>query len=891
MSFKYYNTWWIQSKKKLEELTEKDKDFLANYPKCNNRSIANKLVGGLYTEYALLVQQLDACLDQLCQPQKTITVRKLVEVAVSRLRELYNELRWINFSEYHVVDDTLVEMKLIPHDIEIIHPLLSYPRPYKIQQMINKIKRGEKIFDPQEVPAAPSEPQIVQSAKSVERTVESQELTDEKKSKKKARSKLNTAFILEKTDQLTPEQQVQKEHDEFLEKMIKLIQRHERARQFRLYHFEMKSKYDSALLSTTKEDSEVDVAKNHEVMTKAAITLQKYWRGRYARKFIKYQENRKKQLIGMIESSNQSKKEIEAVEELIEKRREKREIRIKEYLEAHVNEKERVLRVIGPGLMEDIGDEIRDWLHEWYDEARIFDKYPTEDQGGTILVVRGDTMTPQEWIDEVERQRRKKVVSGGDKDRKREERERKKAQKAAEKAEKKKKAAALKKAMKEKKARRENMGGYIMEFDKPAADELYEKAQQEHKELWDVRDEFLNPDEVHYMDLITDEKCYQLQLEIRAKVDELMRIEHMLLNEAWMKDKLKKPKKPKKKKGKKAKKGKKQPKDITAHRTTEDLFQELYDLDIIRPYPKVKLDEFVGDFSYNTVELKSNFMDPPEVLGNIRQAVVLNAILPMGQESTNKIKSMIICGSPQSGKTLLANAIFTSTRCVLFDLSPENLADKYPGKDGLLMLVHLVNKMSRILQPSILYIKGCEKTFYKKVPPAERYMDPKRLGKVLQKKILKLIKPEDRIMLLGTSSQPWAAQTKMKKCYEKSILIPRSDYGSVYTFWKKLLMPYHGVDKNIDLSCLSKVTVKYPFGVIKEAVEQVMVPRRIIQFPFRPLTQQELYEPLVSMEPVNDKIWKKYQKWYNKTPIGKLATKLSKVNKEKREQLLKNPIK
>lgn len=155
-----------------------------------------------------------------------------------------------------------------------------------------------------------------------------------------------------------------------------------------------------------------------------------------------------------------------------------------------------------------------------------------------------------------------------------------------------------------------------------------------------------------------------------------------LLVDALARDKNKKPKKAKKPKAKKGKKGKKPPKDITAHRTVEEIFQELFDNGIIRLYPKTRLDEFIGDFSYKNMELRHNeFLDPPPCLGDVKQAVVLNLILPLGlNECKERVRSAILCGPPQCGKKILANAVFTATRCVLFDLSPEVIAGKYPGK-------------------------------------------------------------------------------------------------------------------------------------------------------------------------------------------------------------------
>lgn len=106
-------------------------------------------------------------------------------------------------------------------------------------------------------------------------------------------------------------------------------------------------------------------------------------------------------------------------------------------------------------------------------------------------------------------------------------------------------------------------------------------------------------------------------------------------------------------------------------------------------------------------------------------------------------------------------------------------------------------KVGRQLQPSVIFIGGCEKTFIKKAPKGDK-TDPKRLKKDLPK-ILKGFKPEDRfvslhwhcwemfnpfilifrVLLVGTSVAPFDADLKpFVKAYERIILIPRPDYAS-----------------------------------------------------------------------------------------------------------------
>ncbi|CAH1159710.1 unnamed protein product [Phaedon cochleariae] len=889
MSFEYYTNWWIASKKQLENLWIRDEIFRKKAKPINDRCLANMLIGGMYAKYSMLVQDIDACLDQMAQPQKRTTVRKLMDAATIRLTEMSNELKKIDLSEFHYIDGSLIELKLVPYDVEILHPALFFPRPIEVEEMWQKIQKGERIFSipiPEEETAVPIEEENKEEVEAVPIPI------DVKKSKEK-KDRRPKPVIVEEAPKLSEEDEKELKRKQIITEAVKLIQIAERARQERLYfhiknliHHRKKTAIAAAQVHGNKA---LQAAENTEDLTAPLIKIQSLWRGFSARELMKAKEIERRLLIGMYEPPWKSKIEKETFERNLEKRREYRDQRIKEYIDSIDKEKARILRVVAPGLMEDIGDEIREWFHVWYREAKLFDKYPPEEKGGTILVVRGETMTPKEYLDEYERKRKEKMKAGGaDKLKEKEKKEKLKKQEEERKkkeAEKKKKEAAAKAKKKKKKG-----GEYEFEYIETAGKPVYEKGIEEHQNIWDQRNEIENPLEKHYMDMITEQKCYEVQLEVRYKIDELMRLELEMLEEALEEDKIRlkgKKGKPKKKKKKpKKKRGKKGKKDPTANRTTEDLFQELFDNGIIRTYPHVRLDEYKGDFSYKNWDLRNQDFDPPATLLDVRQAIVMNCIMPMGVETMKRPKSVLIVGPRQSGKHLLANAIFNETHSVLFDLSPAITAGKYPGPKGMKMFLHLISKMSRLLAPSIIYFDGAEKIFYKKVPKEEKEMDPKRIGKKLVKGIIKTITPADRVLVLGISGKPWTGQAgKMKKAFEKNILIPRPDYNSIYLYWQDLLMSYNGIDRNFNITALTKVTTNYPLPVLKTVLEEIMTTRRIIQLRYNPLTVQEIYERFISqgLEPITDKEYKKFLQWYKKTPLGREKAAFNKWADAKRE--------
>ena len=66
-------------------------------------------------------------------------------------------------------------------------------------------------------------------------------------------------------------------------------------------------------------------------------------------------------------------------------------------------------------------------------------------------------------------------------------------------------------------------------------------------------------------------------------------------------------------------------------------------------------------------------------------------------EKAPHVKSLMIAGPRGVGKKMLVHAICTETGANMFDLSPANIATRYPGKAGLNMLLHMVFKVGDIV--------------------------------------------------------------------------------------------------------------------------------------------------------------------------------------------------
>ena len=226
---------------------------------------------------------------------------------------------------------------------------------------------------------------------------------------------------------------------------------------------------------------------------------------------------------------------------------------------------------------------------------------------------------------------------------------------------------------------------------------------------------------------------------------------------------------------------------------------------------------------------------------------------------------------------MLLNAICTELEATLFDLTATNIVGKYPGKSGLNMLMHLVLKVSRLIQPAVVFIDQAEKTFIKKVSKTDK-SDPKRLKKDLPK-LVKSFQSEDCVMLIGASRCPWECEQKgLALTYQKMMVLPIPDYSFRCNLWKELIISKGGqitkYSDKFDISSLSKISEGYTSGHIRKAVDATLTERRILQQKMRPLQPVEFITFLAKNDPIFREEEEAYFAWYSKTPIGKKREKL-----------------
>ncbi|XP_044269643.1 dynein regulatory complex protein 11 [Tribolium madens] len=642
---------------------------------------------------------------------------------------------------------------------------------------------------------------------------------------------------------------------------ILIIQVHERARQGRLraqFMREIRNMKEKTKPVVGEEDDENE--QRGGISLPAALRIQKIWRGYVARRATRRRKLQEMLLIGMIPPPKTQSAEILKDLEIKEYRRRLQEERQLKYENDVKKSREHMEKYQRGVVLEQLSDQVRGWLHEYKTQTGKIPEYTGSERAASrLLFSRQGTDSELSKSTQISSKDSKTKKDKGPKQ--------KEAKQEGEEGEE-----VSTKAM---------VSAFVPELN---------ARKEEYDEIWKNKDESENPKQFHYMNIIEHEQMTNMENELRKVVDEMMKGELLLLQEAMDKDRGHKGKKKSSKKTRKGgKKGKKKKeKDLTPDRTTESLFEELVANGIIKKCPDVYLDDFKGERSYSYPVVYNKGSERPIALGDMRQIVaeycVLPLLSPQLHQTTPHIKSLMIAGPKGSGKDMLIHAVCNEAGAVLFDLTPSNIVGKYPGKSGLTMLIHLVVKVSRLLQPSVIYMDCAERPFVKKIPKTDK-TDPKRLKKDLPK-IVKNFSPEDRVMLIGVSSCPWESDQKLlQQVYQKFILVPKPDYSSRYCVWSYLLSKYSAISWQFDTSVVSKISDGFTIGSIVSTFEEVMTIKRMLQLRVHPLSPLELVNVLCKKTPIYKEEEEAIETWWSKTPLCRRRARAVEILLEEEAEL------
>ncbi|XP_067326692.1 IQ and AAA domain-containing protein 1-like [Anolis sagrei] len=846
-----YGRLWRETRVTLEDLLSAELPPEPPRPERNRASFGHGL-GVLFARYVGAARRLEACYDQGVHPQKRPVLRMLLDAVLGRVLELKHQMVELDLSETHCLDHALHELKLTPADLEVPIPRYFLSERAKVllerqevlAGLLTRVGPGKALTPPR--PGLPREEavRLIQMAERMRQGRLRARFMAEIRRDEERERRAREAGLAE-PDRNTAATVIQK-----IWKGCILRRMTAAARQMEMAFIGMVGRPSPSPPSSPSlppsppplpESAEFSVSRNCVLGTIFKIHLGT-------------NEEPEPQLMGATPAMIRA----QLGEELRRMRQADYEA---EYQEALDHVRDAIYEAEGPCMREALKEQLRQWFIECHDFTGRFPDYPEEGLGGCAVLfaektpeeVKADLDLAELLAEKKKKEKaKKKEEKGKDKKEGKEKKEKEKKEK---------------KGKKDKKAEEDE--GLTLCPSKFVG--TINQGFIRYTGCWSDRDEVENFEQRFQEELIKAEKRREVETEIRLQVDELMREELQNLRRAMGQEEPR-PAKPRKG-GKGGKRGKKE-KDLTPDRTVDSLYEELVLQGIIKRPPKVQLADYAGDFNYLGSILRQQQIEPSPSALDIRQNVALYAILRLGSAAVHEcaplVRSLLLAGPPGTGKRMLVHAACTEAGANLFDLSAVNLAGKYPGKAGLQMLMHLVLKVGRLLQPSIIWVGDAEKTFYKKVPREEKELDPRRLRKDLPR-ALRLLKPGDRVMLVGTSSRPYLADLKgLCRTYERILLVPRPDYASRFVTWRRLIERQGGaVSSRLDMSALAKVSEGYSQGAMAGAVSAVLSERRLLQLPKRPLLAAELLQALARADPVFPEEERLLQDWYSKTPLGK----------------------
>ncbi|NXR76364.1 DRC11 protein, partial [Pycnonotus jocosus] len=623
-----------------------------------------------------------------------------------------------------------------------------------------------------------------------------------------------------------------------LEEGIRVIQVAERARQGRARAGFMKRIYLEEKRQSRKE--ETGMGKNPDA---AATCIQKVWRGYSQRK--KTEKLREEEMIflgmnstGMINGTGSLPSDLEAMSCLQKANVLRGEVQKREELSF----RQELRSTEGSHIKETLQDQITQCFLECRHVTGRFPDYPPEKTGGSKAI----------FIEKHPEQVAEELAARKEAEQKEKEKDRKYQEKAKEK-------------------KPEKAGKQVVDLGWKMGPSnflsMLEEGSAQYRVFWENRDNRADFLQDHDPELIKGGEREEVEEEIRVQVDEVMQekllnIKKALDGETGPQGKAKKGEKVRAARNTDRSKATEEEKLATslACRSIDSLYQELAEEGLIIQVRSVNLSDYIGyhDCVRSSI-LREAGAQPVPSIPEVRQLVALYGILPLGSQTVHEnaplVKSLLLAGPAGVGKKMLVHAICTETGANLFHLSPSNLAGKYPGREGLMMMLHMILKVGKGWQPSVVWIQDTEKMYSKGAAKGEEEMNFKRLAKLLPQ-FLKALKPKDRVLLVGTSRRPFDANLgPFCKAYQKIILIPKPDYltrfGKYLTLWKHYILQSGGaLGRQVNLNCLAQVSDGFTQGHLVDVVHTVLTELRLLQMDRKPLRTAEFVTPLARHDPV-----------------------------------------
>lgn len=450
MSSSFYGKLWIATKSDLENVVLREK-VLTKLKSTQDRSYAHRLIANFVARYTVLCNNLSELYDQTLQVQKRLVIEKILVTSTQRLLELQKEMKKIEMSEFVYLDDGLVELKLTPQNIEFLCPFyFPRKRDIEVQRLIDEIPKlpeFEEIQQPtgldkyrkvktkEELEAEHRQTIMANAAnliKAHEKAKQARvDFLNIKLFPGKFRPKLRDTELITydfsfqpdqlplhrikrtnyKTNFYRPKVNIAKftfyEPPTFRINQLgqKVLDKRKKLEEVEDQTKDESGAEEAERLKALEDEQQLHREQEVELQNQrvaAATAIQRQFRHYQLKKAINRRIWKRKELCGLVVTPVDPNKQQQklAVQKILMSRRERKKEFDEKFIQAAEDEKARIMKLKSHLIMEDITEDIRQWFREFYDGAKDFHRYPTAFEGGTIMVVRGETATVEEFLDE-----------------------------------------------------------------------------------------------------------------------------------------------------------------------------------------------------------------------------------------------------------------------------------------------------------------------------------------------------------------------------------------------------------------------------------------------------------------------------------------------------------
>jgi hypothetical protein len=210
--------------------------------------------------------------------------------------------------------------------------------------------------------------------------------------------------------------------------------------------------------------------------------------------------------------------------------------------------------------------------------------------------------------------------------------------------------------------------------------------------------------------------------------------------------------------------------DPLGGKTDEEVIAQLVGIGIACKNPEITFRDFVGDYDFSSPDANS--------YASVRSQIVLEAILPFAcdrEHTTDLPKGVLITGNKGVGKSMLARATINALGAAFLNFSPDVLVGKETPSPRILVL--MLMKAARILAPSVILVDDIDRMFGR-----GKKSDASKKFKAQLRRNIRKVKPRDRILLMGTTSQ-YPLPKPCSTLFNRSIDIPKPDFPTRVLLW------------------------------------------------------------------------------------------------------------